>query len=83
MTVFIIRRLIQSALVILVVIALVFIGIYMIGNPVDVLIDQDAEKVDFDRMVAMLGLDRPLWEQFAVYLGNLPHWRNGALLCLR
>ena len=61
----------QSALVVLTMIALVFIGIYVIGNPVDVLIDQDAEKVDFERMIAMLGLDRPLWEQFAIYLGNL------------
>ena len=71
MTVFIIRRLIQSALVVLIVISLVFIGIYLIGDPVDVLIDQDAEKVDYERMVAMLGLDRPLWEQFLVYVGNL------------
>lgn len=71
MSTFIIRRLMQSALVVFVMVALVFIGIYVIGNPVDVLIDQDAEKVDFERMVAMLGLDRPLWEQFAVYIGNL------------
>ena len=61
----------QSALVVVTLVGLVFIGVYIIGNPVDVLIDQDAEKVDFERMVAMLGLDRPLWEQFAVYLGNL------------
>ncbi|MBT6274194.1 MAG: ABC transporter permease [Chromatiales bacterium] len=71
MTEFIIRRLLQSSLVVLVMISLVFVGVYVIGNPVDVLIDQDAEKVDFERMVAMLGLDRPLWEQFLVYVGNL------------
>jgi len=57
--------------VILAMVTLVFLGVYVIGNPVDVLIDQDAETVDIERMMTMLGLDKPLWEQFLLYLGNL------------
>lgn len=71
MTLFVIRRVMQSLFVVLAMIALVFLGVFVIGNPVDVLIDQDAETVDIERMIAMLGLDKPLWEQFLIYVGNL------------
>lgn len=71
MSLYIIHRMAQSVLVLLVTIALMFIGIYVIGNPVDVLVSQEADQAEFERMVAMLGLDRPLWEQFLAYLSNL------------
>ena len=56
---------------IFVVTALVFIGIYVIGNPVDILVSTEADQDQFDRMVKILGLDKPLWEQFFVYLLKL------------
>ena len=71
MTTYIIRRLLQSAVVVAVLSALVFLGVYVIGNPVDVLVSTEADQEEFDRMVRILGLDRPLWEQFLVFLGNL------------
>jgi peptide/nickel transport system permease protein len=71
MTLFIIRRFMQSLFVIVAMVALVFLGVYVIGNPVDVLIDQDAETADIERMTIMLGLDKPIWEQFFLYIGNL------------
>jgi peptide/nickel transport system permease protein len=77
MTLFIIRRFVQSVFVILAMITLVFLGVFVIGNPVDVLIDQDAETVDIERMMAMLGLDKPLWEQFYIYIVNLFHGEMG------
>ena len=71
MTLYILRRLLQSIGVIFVVTALVFVGIYVIGNPVDILVSTDADQEQFDRMVKILGLDKPLWEQFLVYLSKL------------
>ena len=71
MTLYIFRRLLQSIGVIFVVTALVFIGIYVIGNPVDILVSTEADQEQFDRMVKILGLDKPLWEQFLVYLLKL------------
>ena len=50
---------------------MVFVGIYVIGNPVDILVSTDADQEQFDRMVKILGLDKPLWEQFLVYLSKL------------
>jgi peptide/nickel transport system permease protein len=71
MTIYILRRVLQSMGVIFIVTALVFLGIYVIGNPVDVLVSTEADQEQFDRMVKLLGLDRPLWEQFFIYLSKL------------
>ena len=71
MTLYIFRRLLQSIGVIFIVTALVFVGIYVIGNPVDILVSTEADQDQFDRMVKILGLDKPLWEQFFVYLTKL------------
>jgi peptide/nickel transport system permease protein len=68
MTVFIIRRLMQTALVLLVMSLIVFVGVYAIGNPAEILIAGDADQAERDRVVAALGLDKPLWEQYLFFL---------------
>lgn len=62
------RRLAQSALVILVMSALVFLGVYAIGNPVDILINPQADQAEIARATAALGLDRPLPVQYWNFL---------------
>ncbi|HBO81747.1 MAG TPA: ABC transporter permease, partial [Cupriavidus sp.] len=62
MLVFIIRRLMQSVVVLLVMSLLVFLGVFAIGNPVDILISPQADQEDIKRTIAALGLDKPLWE---------------------
>ena len=68
MLVYLVRRLMQSALVLLVMSLLVFIGVYAIGNPVDILISPQADQAEIARATASLGLDRPLAEQYWVFL---------------
>ncbi|MDB5512934.1 MAG: transporter permease [Enterovirga sp.] len=51
--------------------ALVFVGVYAIGNPIDVLISPDATQDIRDATIARYGLDRPLWEQYGGFLGRL------------
>ena len=65
------RRLGQSVITVIVMAMLVFIGVYAIGNPIDILINPEA--TERERMEAMmrLGLDKPLWEQFLSYFTNL------------
>jgi len=70
MTVFIIRRLMQAALVIFVMSVIVFIGISVVSNPIDILINPDFTQEEYERAVRALGLDRPLYEQYFVFLGN-------------
>ena len=71
MTLYIVRRLLQSVLVVLIMLVLVFVGVYLIGNPVDVLVSTEADQEEFDRMVRILGLDQPLWKQIVIYVSNL------------
>jgi peptide/nickel transport system permease protein len=71
LVVYFLRRLGQSLIAVLVMAVLVFIGVYAIGNPVDILINPEA--TERERLAAMtrLGLDLPLWEQFFIYFRNL------------
>ena len=70
MTVFIIRRLLQSLFVVLVMTVLVFFGVMVIGNPADILISEDCIGDCYVRAVQFLGLDRPVYEQYFVFLMN-------------
>jgi peptide/nickel transport system permease protein len=70
MTAFIIRRLLQSFLVLIVVSLLVFVGVYAIGNPVDILVPPDATQSEREAAMVSLGLDRPLVVQYGVFLAN-------------
>jgi peptide/nickel transport system permease protein len=68
MLVYIIRRVMQSAVVLFVMSLLVFAGVFAIGNPVDILINPNADQEDIERTIKGLGLDKPLWEQYFVFL---------------
>ena len=73
MTVFIIRRLSQSLLVLLVTSVIVFAGIYAIGNPIDILIAGDATPAEREQAIHALGLDRSLPEQYGIFVWNALH----------
>jgi peptide/nickel transport system permease protein len=66
--VYVIRRLMQSGVVLFAMSALVFVGVYAIGNPVDILINPQADQEDIERAIRGLGLDKPLWEQYFVFV---------------
>ena len=70
MTVFIIRRLMQSGIVVLVMSVLVFFGVNVIGDPVDMLINPEADQEDIEATIRALGLDRPIHEQYWYFLVN-------------
>ena len=63
-----IRRFGQSLLVLVVMSFLVFIGVYAIGNPVELLINPQADAIERARATAALGLDKPILEQYATFL---------------
>ena len=67
MLVYIIRRSMQSVVVLFVMSLLVFIGVYAIGNPIDILINPQADQIDREHAIAALGLDKPLWAQYLVF----------------
>ena len=73
MSVFIIRRLAQSLIVLLITSIVVFAGIYAIGNPIDILIAPDATLAEREQAIHALGLDKSLIEQYGTFLWNALH----------
>ena len=68
MLIFVIRRSLQSVIVLFVMSLLVFVGVYAVGNPIDILISPQADQIDRERAIASLGLDKPLWAQYLSFL---------------
>lgn len=77
MTTWLIRRLIQACFVILAMTVIVFIGVHVIGNPVDILISPEADQAERARIIAEFGLDQPLWQQYLVFLRDALHGNLG------
>ena len=71
MLVFVIRRALQSVVVLVAMSVLVFVGVYAIGNPIDILINPQADQQDRERAIAALGLDKPLWAQYWSFLSGV------------
>src|SRR2546426_943277 len=68
MLAFLLRRLGQGLLVVVVMATLVFVGVYGLGNPIDILISPEADQLERAQAIARLGLDRPMWAQFAIFV---------------
>lgn len=73
MTLWVLRRLFQAGLVMLAMTVIVFIGISVIGDPVEILISPDADQAERVRAIAALGLDKPLWQQYIHFLWGALH----------
>lgn len=71
MTVYVLRRLAQTLLVLFVTSALVFGGLYLVGDPVEILVNPQADQEERARTAAALGLDRPMLEQYAMFLKGM------------
>jgi len=68
---FIIQRFLQAIGVMAVMSLIVFCGVYAIGNPIDIVIPPEATQDLRDEVIRRLGLDRPLYEQYFIFLVNL------------
>src|SRR5438067_10101344 len=73
MLVYIIRRGLQSVVVLFLMSVLVFVGVYAIGNPIDILINPQADQIDRERAIAALGLDKSLPEQYWTFFTGALH----------
>ena len=73
MTSWLLRRLLQALFVVLAMTVIVFLGVNVIGNPVDILISPQADQAERARAIIALGLDRPIWEQYGAFLWAAIH----------
>lgn len=71
MLTYIARRIGQSLVLLLIMSVLVFFGMYVVGDPVEVLASDDFNQADREALAAALGLDRPLPLQYLSFLDNV------------
>ncbi|PLC49305.1 ABC transporter permease [Pollutimonas subterranea] len=69
----IIRRLLQTVLVVLIMSALVFAGLYLVGDPVAMLASPEATDAQREALRRSLGLDLPLWHQYFIFISKAAH----------
>lgn len=70
---YVVQRVFQALLVMIVMSMIVFVGVYAIGNPVDIVIPPEASQAIREEAIRRLGLDLPLWDQYGIFVGNLLH----------
>ena len=70
MLAFIIRRLLQALLVMGVMSGLVFVGLYVVGDPVSMMASAEATELERDAIRTNFGLDKPLWQQYGIFMAH-------------
>lgn len=72
------RRVLVSIPVAFLAISLVFFAFKLIpGNPARIFLGPQASAEAVNRLSRQLGLNRPIWDQYATYVANLAHGRLG------
>ena len=70
---YLIGRLSQAVVVVFAMSIIVFVGVYAIGNPIDVMIDPGATQEIRENLIRQYGLDQPLWRQYFTFVSNVFH----------
>ncbi len=71
---FVVRRLLRAAPAVAAILVLTFLMIQLApGDAVDALAGAGGDQATNDYLRAYLQLDRPVWQQFGAYVGNLTH----------
>jgi peptide/nickel transport system permease protein len=68
---YIVQRLLQGLLLLFMVAAIVFFLGRFTGNPVDLMLPEDATEADRLALIETLGLDKPYHEQFIRFIRNI------------
>jgi len=82
MLAFVLRRVLQGVLVMLVVGFIAFSLFNFVGDPVALMLPPEATQADRDAMRQVLGLDKPFYQQFVTFLANAVQGNFGISLRL-
>ena len=80
MLIFVLRRLVQAVVVMLVVAFIAFMLFQHVGDPVTNMLGQDATPQQREQLRADLGLNQPFFVQFAHFVGNAAQGEFGLSL---
>jgi len=70
---FLVRRIVSSLVTLLGISTVTFVIVRLLGNPVYLLVGQDVNQQIIDDMTKAMGLDQPIWVQYAKYLWAVAH----------
>jgi peptide/nickel transport system permease protein len=70
---FLTYRLVRMLVAMWSVVTIVFIVMRLSGDPVPLLLPPDASIADMERLRHEMGLDRPIWVQYGVFVGQALH----------
>ncbi len=73
MLLYVVRRLGQSVLLLLAMSMIVFLAVYAIGDPVELLVSPQATQAEIAATRSAFGLDQPLTTQYGLFLANALH----------
>ena len=68
---YIIRRLLQSIIVIWGVTLLAFLTLHLAGDPTYLYVSERASEAEVEEMRARLGFDKPLYQQYFIFVGRM------------
>ncbi|MHA3980844.1 ABC transporter permease [Halovulum sp. GXIMD14794] len=68
---FILRRSMQSLMLLFVLVSFVFVVGRIIGDPALIMLGVNASETALQQLRENLGLDQPIWQQYLVFLGDL------------
>jgi len=80
---FILKRVFQSFLVLIITGAIAFSMFTFVGDPVDNMLGQERTMEDVERLRAQLGLDQPIPVQYVKFLGEAVQGNFGSYFCHR
>lgn len=68
---YILKRISQIIPVLLLIVLVVFMLVYVAGDPVALMLSEDATQEEVQQLRESLGLDLPVHQQFITYVGNI------------
>ena len=77
---YIVKRLLEIIPVLFIITFIVFFLVRLSGDPVNTMLPPEATPQDRQEMREALGLDKPVLEQYGIFLGDLVHGRFGTSL---
>ena len=60
----------QSVLVVFVMSFLVFSGVNLVGDPVEMIVNDEADQAERERVIKAMGLDKPWYVQYGLFVGK-------------
>ena len=80
---YVVRRLLQGVVLLCLVATIVFFLGRLTGNPVDLMLPEDASAEDRVALIKALGLDGSVWQQFLIFVGNAVQGDLGTSIRMR